>query len=176
MQYLLSVVFFVFHRQLWMNFVFLFFFLESTMCDRTETRMQIRRNRSPNSPNSRKMTSSVSLCDEPSLSEQLTTNRVYRRTSFPTSSSLSFDYNNTVADDIERRRRRIRSISNSVPPLPVSSIYRGYLPSKSSSVGTTSDEIATPSRLSKLNGIIWKEKFFRSIYPEKSSFINSKQN
>lgn len=129
------------------------------MCDRTETRMQIRRTRSPNSPNSRAMTSSLtSMCDE--TSEQLSTNRFYRRTSFPTS-SLSFDYNNnTVADDIERRRRRIRSISNSVPPLPVSSLYRGYIP-KSDSVSTTnktSDKIdiqttTTSSRLPKLNGI-----------------------
>ena len=141
-----------------------FICLESTMCDRTETRMQIRRNRSPNSPNSRSMMLSLSVCDDTSEQLSSTTSR-YRRTSFP-ASSTTFEYNSTVADDIERRRRRIRSISNSVPPLPVSSIYRGYLP-KSNSVSTTNkatDEVdarTDPSRLTKLNGIIKRRMGFQ---------------
>ena len=113
------------------------------MCDRTATRMKIRRYRLPSSPNGR-MTSSVSLYDE--STEHIPTKRFHRKTSFSSSrigsdSNLQlFDYS-TVAEDIERRRRRIRSISNSVLPLPVSSIYRGYLPKSSSSASSkTSDE------------------------------------
>lgn len=45
--------------------------------------------------------------------------------------------------DIERRRRRIRSINNLVPPLPVSSRYRGYL-----SFNDNNDMLSSASRKS----------------------------
>lgn len=122
------------------------------MSDRnsTESRMVIRRNRG--SPISTRYNSISSTTErKPSYAG------IRKKLSVPTrpyeASSLDYDL-----EDIERRRRRIRSINNIVPPLPVSSKYRGYLPSRSTETSSTTTSSSHPGtrRTSEQNNSFYR--------------------
>lgn len=120
---------YVFGASVFETFVTSFFFLFSldTMTDRSlnvpsESRMVIRRNRSPSGGRMNSI-GSISEIRSPNYERSFRKkNSVPSRFENLSSGGIDFD-----PEDIERRRRRIRSINNIVPPLPVSSRYRGYL-------------------------------------------------
>ena len=129
---------------------FFILIFSDSMSDRPESsRMTIRRNRTPPTTG-RILTSANSLIsDEISAATSSSSSR-YRnkRFSVPVATRGGYDGGisaldlNAASEDIERRRRRIRSISNSAPPIPVPSIYRGYL-SKSSARNYISSSAAS---------------------------------
>ena len=116
--------------------------------------MVIRRNRTP-SVGSRMLTSSLSVSSavgDPDTSPS-TGSRFRKKYSVPARPFDSSAFGGIGSagggvdstEDIDQRRRRIRRINQSVPPLPVPSIYRGYLPryNNNTSSGSSSYELTS---------------------------------
>jgi len=109
--------------------------------------MTIRRNRTP-PITGRLLTSTNSLITDEISAATASSSSRYRnkRFSVPVATRGGGAYDggisaldlNAASEDIERRRRRIRSICNSAPPIPVPSIYRGYLPKSTSYTSSSS--------------------------------------